>query len=100
MLGARKIPRQVRVEDHDGRGEWEHDSGDDEHEAEDGSDRGTNMMKKDLNDRGRGRTVETQGSGLALLRAYWEISTRSHSGGTSESPRPWEQAGDTDEDEL
>lgn len=28
----------------------------------------------DLNDRGRGRTVETQGGGLALLRAYWEIS--------------------------
>ncbi|PSR77905.1 hypothetical protein BD289DRAFT_377318 [Coniella lustricola] len=26
----------------------------------------------DLNDRGRGRTVETQGSGLALLRAHWE----------------------------
>ncbi|KAF3765260.1 family 76 glycoside hydrolase [Cryphonectria parasitica EP155] len=30
--------------------------------------------KRDLNDRGRGRTVETQGGGLALLRAYWEIS--------------------------
>lgn len=29
--------------------------------------------KPDLNDRGRGRTVETQGSGLAMLRAYWEI---------------------------
>ncbi|CAN8101123.1 unnamed protein product [Discula destructiva] len=29
--------------------------------------------KGDLNDRGRGRTVETQGSGLAMLRAYWEI---------------------------
>lgn len=32
--------------------------------------------KGDLNDRGRGRTVETQGSGLALLRALWEISSR------------------------
>lgn len=31
--------------------------------------------KGDLNDRGRGRTVETQGSGLALLRAYWEVSS-------------------------
>lgn len=28
----------------------------------------------DPNDRGRGRTVETQVGGLALLRAYWEIS--------------------------
>ncbi|KAK5663692.1 hypothetical protein OQA88_4123 [Cercophora sp. LCS_1] len=28
----------------------------------------------DLNDRGRGRTVETQSGGLALLRALWEIS--------------------------
>ncbi|KAI1431395.1 glycoside hydrolase family 76 protein [Xylaria sp. CBS 124048] len=28
----------------------------------------------DPNSRGRGRTVETQGGGLALLRAYWEIS--------------------------
>lgn len=28
----------------------------------------------DPNDRGRGRTVETQIGGLALLKAYWEIS--------------------------
>lgn len=28
---------------------------------------------KDPNMRGRGRTVETQGGGLALLRAYWKI---------------------------
>ncbi|KAI1857094.1 hypothetical protein JX265_011295 [Neoarthrinium moseri] len=28
----------------------------------------------DPNRRGRGRTVETQGSGLALLRAYWNIA--------------------------
>lgn len=28
----------------------------------------------DPNDRGRGRTVETQIGGLALLRAYWEMS--------------------------
>ncbi|KAI1205419.1 glycoside hydrolase family 76 protein [Annulohypoxylon truncatum] len=28
---------------------------------------------KDPNTRGRGRTVETQGGGLALLRAYWQI---------------------------
>ncbi|KAL6704684.1 hypothetical protein ACN47E_007966 [Coniothyrium glycines] len=27
----------------------------------------------DLNDRGRGRTVETQGSGLAVVRAMWEF---------------------------
>lgn len=30
----------------------------------------------DPNNRGRGRTVETQGGGLALLRALWEISQR------------------------
>ncbi|KAI2622576.1 glycoside hydrolase family 76 protein [Hypoxylon sp. NC1633] len=28
---------------------------------------------KDPNTRGRGRTVETQGGGLSLLRAYWKI---------------------------
>ncbi|KAK9434969.1 glycoside hydrolase family 76 protein [Metarhizium brunneum] len=28
----------------------------------------------DPNDRGRGRTVETQAGGLALIRAYWELS--------------------------
>ena len=28
----------------------------------------------DPNSRGRGRTVETQAGGLAVLRAYWEIS--------------------------
>jgi hypothetical protein len=27
----------------------------------------------DLNDRGRGRTVETQGGGVAVIRALWEI---------------------------
>ncbi|KAI3338291.1 glycosyl hydrolase family 76-domain-containing protein [Ustulina deusta] len=29
---------------------------------------------KDPNDRGRGRTVETQSGGLGLLRAYWKIA--------------------------
>lgn len=28
----------------------------------------------DPNDRGRGRTVETQAGGMSLLRAYWELS--------------------------
>ena len=28
----------------------------------------------DLNDRGRGRTVETQSGGLAVLRAMWEFN--------------------------
>ncbi|KAI9647975.1 hypothetical protein NHQ30_002597 [Ciborinia camelliae] len=28
---------------------------------------------EDLNDRGRGRTVETQGGGLSVVRALWEI---------------------------
>lgn len=31
----------------------------------------------DPNDRGRGRTVETQTGGLSLLRAYWEVSQSS-----------------------
>ena len=29
--------------------------------------------KKDINDRGRGRTVETQSGGLAVLRAFWSL---------------------------
>ncbi|KAH6687839.1 glycosyl hydrolase family 76-domain-containing protein [Plectosphaerella plurivora] len=29
--------------------------------------------KKDLNDRGRGRTAETHNGGLALMRAWWEF---------------------------
>jgi hypothetical protein len=32
------------------------------------------LITKDFNDRGRGRTVETQGGGVAVLRALWEIS--------------------------
>jgi hypothetical protein len=31
------------------------------------------LRKPDVNDRGRGRTVETQGGGVAVLRALWEI---------------------------
>jgi hypothetical protein len=34
-------------------------------------DRGIGI--RDLNDRGRGRTVETQGGGVSVLRALWEI---------------------------
>ncbi|KAI1392812.1 glycoside hydrolase family 76 protein [Hypoxylon trugodes] len=33
-----------------------------------------NSAVKDPNRRGRGRTIETQGGGLALLRAYWKIA--------------------------
>ncbi|XP_044719764.1 glycosyl hydrolase family 76 protein [Hirsutella rhossiliensis] len=36
--------------------------------------RSTDKRDDDPNNRGRGRTVETQAGGLALLRAYWEIS--------------------------
>lgn len=46
-------------------------------ESEGNSGRGRRaqrLKEEDLNDRGRGRTVETQGGGLAVLRAYWEIS--------------------------
>jgi hypothetical protein len=39
-----------------------------------GEREGTNW---DPNNRGRGRTVETQGGGLAVLRALWEISRQS-----------------------
>jgi hypothetical protein len=35
---------------------------------------GRQDASKDPNDRGRGRTVETQIGGLALIRAYWELS--------------------------
>jgi hypothetical protein len=31
------------------------------------------IIDNDLNDRGRGRTVETQGGGVSVLRAMWEI---------------------------
>lgn len=37
----------------------------------------------DLNDRGRGRTVETQGSGLAVVRAMWEFLRWTERGGRS-----------------
>ncbi|KAI0158265.1 glycoside hydrolase family 76 protein [Xylariaceae sp. FL1272] len=36
--------------------------------------RGHNNTHQDPNKRGRGRTVETQSGGLALLRAYWKIA--------------------------
>lgn len=35
------------------------------------------MGGRDPNDRGRGRTVETQSGGLGLLRAYWKIARAS-----------------------
>lgn len=38
------------------------------------NDTETLREEEDINDRGRGRTVETQAGGLALLRAYWEVS--------------------------
>lgn len=34
---------------------------------------GYTFTNLDLNDRGRGRTVETQGGGVAVLRALWEL---------------------------
>jgi hypothetical protein len=36
----------------------------------------TKRSRSDLNDRGRGRTIETQGSGLAVVRAMWEFLRR------------------------
>ncbi|KAG5939497.1 hypothetical protein E4U53_007784 [Claviceps sorghi] len=38
--------------------------------------RAVGRRASDLNDRGRGRTIETQAGGLALLRAYWELSRK------------------------
>jgi hypothetical protein len=35
----------------------------------------TQIERKDVNDRGRGRTVETQSGGLAVLRALWQWET-------------------------
>ncbi|KAG9230741.1 glycosyl hydrolase family 76-domain-containing protein [Amylocarpus encephaloides] len=43
------------------------------HVGEDHEDRAADIGIMDLNDRGRGRTVETQGGGLAVLRALWEL---------------------------
>lgn len=34
------------------------------------------VLDNDVNDRGRGRTVETQSGGLAVLRAAWEMARR------------------------
>ncbi|KAF2731948.1 Six-hairpin glycosidase [Polyplosphaeria fusca] len=51
-----------------------------EREEEDG--RGTLVQEKhvivqgDVNDRGRGRTVETQGGGIAVVKALWEFLRR------------------------
>lgn len=39
-------------------------------------DETTKRSSGDLNDRGRGRTIETQGSGLAVVRAMWEFLRR------------------------
>ncbi|RKF53349.1 putative glycosyl hydrolase [Golovinomyces cichoracearum] len=39
-------------------------------------DDNTDARALDLNDRGRGRTVETQNGGLSVLRALWEIVER------------------------
>ncbi|KAH7156484.1 hypothetical protein EDB81DRAFT_787192 [Dactylonectria macrodidyma] len=39
-----------------------------------GETRQSKRHLQDPNERGRGRTVETQAGGLALLRAYWELS--------------------------
>lgn len=60
-------------------GRTKHAPADDRHPADDT----TNMPRStvaghptDPNTRGRGRTVETQGGGLAILRCLWEISQR------------------------
>lgn len=44
--------------------------------SEDVKSQGGHTGKHDLNDRGRGRTVETHGGGVAVLRAAWESFPR------------------------
>lgn len=79
MFTAKELLRQPKLEDEADDEKGGEEEGEDEDRQETGGDRATtaNIVEKDLNDRGRGRTVETQGSGLALLRAFWEVSTRS-----------------------
>lgn len=78
------FPRRVRPREEDGEMSRDNENNDeddaqndthDDQPDETTSSSSSSHNKGDLNDRGRGRTVETQGSGLALLRAYWEISS-------------------------
>jgi hypothetical protein len=59
---------RLEEENNDNGGLAGHDMGGDKDEDLDPS------SSRDLNDRGRGRTVETQSGGLAVLRAMWEFS--------------------------
>ncbi|KAF9690569.1 hypothetical protein EKO04_011288 [Ascochyta lentis] len=49
--------------------------------ARDTDDDADSSSSRDLNDRGRGRTVETQGSGIAVLRAMLEFTKLAESDG-------------------
>jgi hypothetical protein len=63
----------LRSRDAEGRfGGWWGAAGDDDETAE-GSIGKNPRGGKDPNDRGRGRTLETQGAGVALLAAWWEF---------------------------
>lgn len=64
-----------RREDDDGNDNEDDHKHDDQEDFNETASSSSFSYKGDLNDRGRGRTVETQGSGLALLRAYWEVSS-------------------------
>jgi hypothetical protein len=48
-------------------------SDDEDDETAEGSTGKNPRGGKDPNDRGRGRTLETQGAGVALLAAWWEF---------------------------
>lgn len=95
VLVAEKVLQRPRLEDDGVGADREGDSKVEEDKEGRVSEGAPNMVKKDLNDRGRGRTVETQGSGLALLRAFWEISTRTRPS-TAGEEGPW-RPGDADE---
>ncbi|ORY06401.1 hypothetical protein BCR34DRAFT_604246 [Clohesyomyces aquaticus] len=57
---------------HDTESEWDSDI-DPETHVGGMKGRETSDPNRDLNDRGRGRTVETQGGGVAVVRAMWEF---------------------------
>lgn len=46
----------------------------------DGDADDTKKKKRDHNDRGRGRTIETQGGGVSVLRAAWEFGRQDGTG--------------------
>jgi len=60
----------------------DYDSGYDKvHRSWDDTSKAEAPLQQDINDRGRGRTVETQSGGLAVLRALWKLVESRQEGG-------------------